>query len=147
MLSFSGSHAPTKTWNPDCHRGEATRAERTLRRKDLWFFLGVGLFLVLLFFIWQQNRGMRLAAEVTRLELRRDALRAQVLDNGVAVAQLRQPDLLMRGEVSSELANLDLASRVFVRAPKRRNARLPAQDTWLASVGLGVSPALATEGR
>lgn len=147
MLSFSGSPAPTKTWNPDCHRGESSRAERTLRRKDLWFFMGVGLFLALLFFIWQQNRGMRLAADVAHLEQRRDALRAQVLDRGVAVAQLRQPELLMRGDASAELANLDLASRVFVRAPKRHRSRLPERDTWLASVGLGVSPALAAEGR
>ncbi len=142
MLSIIDSG---KTWNPHCRRGEATKTDSTLRRKDLWFFMGLMLFLVLLFFIWQQNRGLRLAAEVARLEQGRDALRQKVLEHAVAVAELRQPEVLLADAGAGDLTALDLASRVFVRGGPRRGERRAARDTWLASVGLGVSQAFAAE--
>ena len=62
MLSIPAAEA--RTWDPHSHRGEGVAARHALRRKDLWFFLGLLLFLVLLFFVWQQNRGLQLAADV-----------------------------------------------------------------------------------
>jgi len=136
----------TRTWDPDCHRGEGASARQSLRRKDLWFFVGLLLFVVLLFFVWQQNRGLQLAAEVTRLEVRRETLRTKILEQGVVVAQRRQPLQLM-SDSAGELALSDLQGRIFVPAARAARAQGRGQDTWLASVGLGVAPALAADGR
>jgi hypothetical protein len=147
VMSLPGSHCETRTWNPDCRRGEGGSARSTLRRKDLWFFVGAALFLVLLFFIWHQNNSLRLAAEVARLELTREALRARVLEQGVQVTQLRQPAMLMADAAAGDLEGLDLAGRVYIKAPRRGEEPRSGGKTWLASVGLGVSQARAADGR
>ncbi len=147
MMSLPGTRCETQTWNPDCRRGEGGSARSTLRRKDLWFFVGAALFLVLLFFIWHQNNALRLAAEVARLELTREAMRTHVLEQGVRVTQLRQPALLTADAAPGEMESLDLAGRVYVRAPRRRGEAQGGGKTWLASVGLGVSQALAADDR
>lgn len=149
MMSFSGQ--PSRTWNPDCHRGEAHSRETALRRKDLWFYLVLAVLVVLLFVVWQQRRGMQLGAEVARLELRREALRTQILEQAVLVAQRRQPAALAQegegGDAEAALAISDLEGRVFVGKLGRDQAAPATSDTWLASVGLGVAPALAGENR
>jgi len=151
MMSFSGHE--TRTWNPDCRRGEVHSRETALRRKDLWFYVVLAVLLVLLFAVWQQSRGMQLGAEVARLELRREALRTQILEKAVLVAQRRQPAALARetaGEAidgEADFALSDLAGRVFVGKLGRDQAVSGTSDTWLASVGLGVAPALAGENR
>jgi hypothetical protein len=149
MMSLAGQ--TTRTWNPDCHRGETRSRETALRRKDLWFYLVLAVLLVLLFVVWQQNRGMQLGAEVARLELRREALRTKILEQGVVVAQRRQPAALAQegeGEgADAGLAISDLEGRVFVGKLGRDQATTVTSDTWLASVGLGVAPALAGEDR
>ncbi len=147
MMSLPGTRCENNTWNPDCHRGEGGAARSTLRRKDLWFFVGAALFLVLLFFIWHQNNSLRLAAEVARLELTREALRTHVLEQGVLVTQLRQPAKLVAEASSGHMESLDLAGRVYVKAPRREETNRNGGKTWLASVGLGVAQARAADGR
>ena len=149
MMSFSGQ--PVRTWNPHCQRGEMRSPETALRRKDLWFYLVLAVLLVLLFVVWQQSRGMQLGAQVARLELRREALRSQILEQAVLVAQRRQPAALAQeskgGERDGNLALSDLQGRVFVSKLGSDQATTGTSDTWLASVGFGVAPALAGEDR
>ncbi len=149
MMSFSGQ--PARTWNPHCQRGEMRSRETALRRKDVWFFLALAVLLVLLFVVWQQSRGMQLGAQVARLELRREALRTQILEQAVLVAQRRQPAALAQESEGApregELALSDLEGRVFVGKLGSDQASTGTSDTWLASVGLGVAPALAGENR
>lgn len=158
MLSLPTAEA--RTWNPHSHRGERRGREGALRRKDLWFYFALAVLLVLLFVVWQQNRGMQLGAEVARLELRRDALQTQIVAQAVRVAQRRQPGALgveaaaPAADAANAAANPedglslgDLEGRVFVATTASAPAPSGAQDTWLASVGLGVAPALAREDR
>lgn len=160
MLSLPTAEA--RTWNPHSHRGERRAREAALRRKDLWFYFALAVLLVLLFVVWQQNRGMQLGAEVARLELRREALSTQIVAQAVEVAQRRQPGALGVEATAPEpgsdaladaakaeagLSLGDLESRVFVATTASAPAPAGAQDTWLASVGLGVAPALAREDR
>lgn len=141
----------SRTWNPHSRRGEVHSQATAVRRKDLWFFVVLAVLLVLLFVVWQQSRGMQLGAEVARLELRREALRGRILEQAVLVAQRRQPAALgQEGAALAEgtaLALSDLEGRVFVGKLGRDQAQRGGSDTWLASVGLGVAPALAGDDR
>lgn len=159
MLSLPTAEA--RTWNPHSHRGERRGRDGALRRKDLWFYVALAVLLVLLFVVWQQNRGMQLGAEVARLELRREALKTRIVAQAVRVAQRRQPGALCveaaapagtgtTGNATNAETGLslgDLEGRVFVATTARTPAAASARDTWLASVGLGVAPALAREDR
>jgi len=137
---------PTRTWDPDSRRGEGVHSRDTLRRRDLWFFVGLALFALLLWFVWQQNRGLGLAGEVARLEDERDALRARILELGVAVARERQPERLLRDLPEAQLASRDLDGRVFVPVAAEALPRHEA-SAWLASAGITVPAARAADGR
>ncbi|MBM4117928.1 hypothetical protein FJ251_09320 [bacterium] len=157
MLSLPGSEA--RTWNPHSHRGELRGREGALRRKDLWFYFALAVLLVLLFVVWQQTRGLQLGAEVARLELRREALQTQIVQQAVRVAQRRQPGALgvevasapaaasAAADPEAGLSLGDLEGRVFVATTAGAQAPARPQDSWQASVGLGVAPALARDDR
>ncbi|MBN2171130.1 MAG: hypothetical protein JW819_07425 [Candidatus Krumholzibacteriota bacterium] len=136
---------PTRTWDPDSRRGEGVHSRDALRRRDVWFFVGLVLFALLLWFVWQQNRGLRLAGEVASLEAERDALRARILELGVAVARERQPERLLRGLPAAQLASRDLDGRIFIPVAA---GDLPRRESsaWLASAGITVPAARAADG-
>ncbi len=143
-MIFTLQGAEGRRWDPDSHHGEDALSKSSLRRRDLWFFLGILAFVVLLYFVWQQNRTLRLADEVARLEVRRQALQARILERSVEVTRMRQPDWLMGDVALAEGETGGLRRRVFVQASRRaRPERDTASDTWLASIGFDVPQALA----
>ena len=162
----------TRVWDPDSRRGERGPGRSSLKRRDLWFFFGILAFMVLLFFVWQQHRGLRLADDVARLEARREAVGTRLVEMGVEVTRLRQPDFLFSKPLASqpeakkpaankpkaskpeagesgesELAEGEIEGHIFVAAAPWVRAPEPArgQDRWLASVGLGVPQVLAAD--
>jgi hypothetical protein len=132
------------SWNPDSRRGEGSTSRQSLRRRDLWFFFGILAFFVLLFFVWQQHRGLRLADEVAHLEAQRESMGIRLVEMEVEVTRLSQPDLLFKNR---ELARLDadLAERrIFVAAAAPDDERNSTRrEALLAGMGLEISPAFA----
>lgn len=162
----------TRVWDPDSRRGERGSSRPSLKRRDLWFFFGILAFMVLLFFVWQQHRGMRLADEVARLEARKEAVGTRLVEMGVEVTRLSQPDFLFSKQLASksaagqpaaskptagkpeagkpgesELAAGEIEGHIFVAAAPGVHAPEPArgQERWLASVGLNVPQVLAAD--
>ena len=129
----------------DDENGENIFSRNSLRRRDLWFFIGIMAFVILLFFAWQQNRGLRLADEIARLEARYEALQTRILERGVEVARLRQPDWLMSEVALGSVEDRGLGTRTFIWAsplPEPERGR-STTDALLASVGFEVPRALA----
>lgn len=137
----------THCWDPHSRRGEGLLNHRSRKRRDLWFFIGILAFAILLFFVWQQHRGLRLADEVAHLEARTEAMRTRLVEAGVEVTRLRQPDHLLGSHQLASLNGGELERRVFVpvqSSPEAAGSE-PARNTWLASVGLEVPRALAAD--
>jgi len=134
----------SRSWNPDSRRGEGRPTLESQRRRDIWFFLGILAFIALLFFVWQQHRGMRLADEVARLEAQKESLAMRIVEMNVEVTRLSQPDRLLS---DTELAGLDQGlgeRRYFVPSPSpAEKTQRSGLDAVLAGVGFEVSSALA----
>lgn len=142
------SSAPRRVqiWNPDSRRGEESGLEKFSERKEIWF-LAVLFLLVLVIVIWQNNAAWRLSSEMALLESQRDALRNTVLQLGTELTELQQPDFLLAGLSPGEKHSPDLSGRVMVPAdplPRSRRAS-GGEEQWLASLGLAVPSALASE--
>ena len=137
-----------RTWDPDSRAGEDSNSHGKRRKRDIWFFIGILVFAVLLFFVWQQRQRLVLADEIARLEERRSSLRALVLESWSTAARLKQLDSVFDTEVASgkERWELEQHSFVFI-APATDEPRLPPRgQILLASVGLDI-PEAAAAGR
>jgi hypothetical protein len=144
MRSFASGD---RNWNPDSRAGEGILRRECLRRVDLWFFIGIALFIGLLLFIWQQDRALALADEIARLEARKEAMQIRILESGVKLTQLRQQAPL-EGRIWADNEDMiDLTERVFVFAADLLDdaPQVAGGDTWFASVGIGAAAALASE--
>ncbi len=138
----------TRTWDPDSRIGEATNSLDSRRKRDIWFFVGILIFAVLLFFVWQQRQSLTLADEIARLEARRESLKALVLENWSTTARLKQPDHLLEVGLAADLGGRQLAEHSFVLVAREGGERdvKPAAEAWLAGLGLEI-PEAAAAGR
>ena len=134
-----------RTWDPDSRIGEGTNSQGKRLKRDVWFFVGILIFAILLFFVWQQRQGLSLADELARLEARQSSLETAVLESWAQAARLKQPDRLLVPEFAADLKRWDLAQHSFVFAqPGDVSAQSASRgEAWLTGIGLDVPKALA----